>query len=152
QRDSKGQVTIYIDARSFTTTYEYSYGSGKGDLTEVNRPDGGTTRYTYDSTHHRVTQQIVSDDAANHRTTNYAYSSGDLTSSIDPLTATTTYAWSSGLMTEMVEPGARTTLYGYSSRRLTSTIDPSTATTLYAYDAAGNPSTVIEPGARTTQT
>src|SRR5438132_11840662 len=50
QLDSAGQPTVYTDPINRVTTYQYQYGSGKGDLTQITFPDGSNKQFQNDST------------------------------------------------------------------------------------------------------
>src|SRR5207249_1624347 len=91
--DSAGQVTVSSDPLSRVTSFTYSYGSGKGDLTQIQHPDGSLETFQYDGTFHKLTQQ---QDTLNHYFT-YTYSgTGDLLTIKNPLGQVTTATWSAG--------------------------------------------------------
>src|SRR5262249_4700788 len=70
-----GQVSSASDPLNHTTTYSYQYGTGLGDLMQVQYADSGICHYQYDPVFHNVTQIL---DPLNHLTT-YGYNAqGDL--------------------------------------------------------------------------
>ena len=74
------------------TTYQYSYGSGDGDLTQVTYPDGSYATFSYSATYHKLTGER---DTQNYLTTNLYDSHGNLTSTSDTPGQSTSYTWGS---------------------------------------------------------
>jgi YD repeat-containing protein len=155
QRDAHGQIAVYTDALSRSTTYLYDYSaSGKGDLIETIYPDGSTHTAVYDSTYH---EPLSTTDSLGH-TTSYTYNAqGDRITATDALNDTTTLAWSNGLLVSSTNALGYMTTYLYdSARRLTGTIDALGDRTTYTY-AAGTPETnpvmtATDPDGNTTTT
>jgi RHS repeat-associated protein len=159
-RDSAGHVIAYTDGRSFTTDYSYDNTvSGKGDLLEVDYPDGGFWKYQYESQFHKVVRK----DNAEGETTTYAYDTGtgrpgDLTGMTDAVGAPTTYVYfqdaaKKGLLSSVTDPLGLSVTYTYdNNRRQITATDLLSHTTTTAYDNAGNPSTVTDPLGHSTAT
>src|SRR5262249_22829904 len=95
-RDFAGNVTTVTDPFSRTTKYDYSYGSGLGDLTQITFPDGSTQKYQYDGTYHLPTVTI--DPLGNLTSMAYDGGTGELTSILTPTGERTTLTWSGGLL------------------------------------------------------
>lgn len=135
-RDFAGHVTSITDPLNHTTTYDYQYGSGRGDLVQLQYPDGATFQYQYDPVFHHVTQSL---DSLHHLTT-YSYNSnGDLIAVRDPLGQVTTLVWSNGLLQRITDPLGHTSSYQYDNlRRLRVMTDALGNQSLYSYDGAGN--------------
>src|SRR5262249_30748418 len=55
QRDNHEQVLTAVDQLGRTTNYAYVYGTGAGDLTEIDYPDGALYTYAYEQNFHHVT-------------------------------------------------------------------------------------------------
>jgi YD repeat-containing protein len=55
ERDGQEQVIVAVDGLGRPTVYTYQYGTGKGDLVEVDTPDGGVQTYAYEPTFHHLT-------------------------------------------------------------------------------------------------
>jgi RHS repeat-associated protein len=120
QRDAHEQVTTYTDFLGLSTGYTYdNSASGKGDLLEVDYPDGGVVHYAYEQTFHHVTQ--TTDQDSNVTDNTYDPATGDLLSTTvaagTSVAATTLYHWSNGLLTEMIDPVHDTISYTYDAHR-----------------------------------
>jgi RHS repeat-associated protein len=146
QRDEHGQVSVYTDFLGYSTDYHYDYSTnGKGDLLEVDDPDGGVVHYNYEHTFHHVTQTTDQDG----RVTDNSYdpATGDLLSTtVAPGTdaeATTSWVWQDGLVVSTTDAAGDTTDYHYTNRLVDHeqnfSPDNSLASeTFFHYDAAGN--------------
>jgi RHS repeat-associated protein len=147
--DFAGQPLTATDGLGKTTSYNYLYGSGNGNLAQVTNPDGTTEKFSYDSSNNLLT---VTDPRGNITTNSYNGSNEVLTTT-NPLGGVTTNTWASGLLQTTTDPLAHTTSYGYTTARQLKTVtDPLNEVTTYAYDSAGNQITVTDPLGRTTTT
>jgi RHS repeat-associated protein len=145
-RDDHEQVTQYSDFLQQATAYHYDYSaSGKGDLVEVDYPDGGVVSTVYDPTFHQPTEITDQDGVVTDNT--YDPSTGDLlTTTVAPGTAdeaTTTYVWQAGLLQSTTDPAGDVVDYQYTGRLLIGEehygSDGLLASEMsYHHDAAGN--------------
>ncbi len=147
--DSHGQTATITDPISRVTTMAYSYGTGKGDLTQVTFPDGSTNQYAYDSTYHQLTQFT---DTLNHLTTYSLNGTGDATQVKDALGNLVTMTYSSGELLTRKDQRGNTTTFAYDSttRHLTTTTDPAGGVITLTYDSSGNVTTSQDALGRTT--
>jgi RHS repeat-associated protein len=149
QRDQAGQVTVHTDALNRVTTFQYQYGSGKGDLVQTTFPDGSNHQFQYHSTFHHLTR--FQDSRNNVTTFAYDAATGDLLTIRNALNQVTTQTWSNGLLQTVTDPLLRTTSFLYdSARRLQVTINALGGRTTVSYDTAGNVSTLKDALSRVT--
>lgn len=147
-RDSHGSVVQYRDELGRSTNYFYQYGTGKGDLTDIIRPDGSAVHFAYDSTFHNLVQ--YQDSLGRFTTYTLDATTGDVLTMRDALNHVTTYTYflvggvSTGLVHTITDPRNHTTTYNYdvADRHLDSVTDALNHTTSYTYDSAGNIQTV----------
>ncbi len=141
-RDFGEQPTTYTDGLNHVTTMAYLYGTSKGDLVKVTRPDGNTEQYAYESTFQHLTQST--DALGRLNTFTYDATTGDLLTSKDGLGNVTTYTWSNGLEQTVTDPLGHTTTFQWDGthRRLTDTVEATGSRATYSYDGAGNVTSV----------
>jgi RHS repeat-associated protein len=144
-RDSAGNITVYSDALSRTTTYTYN---SSGDLTQIQYPDSSLETFTYDSTYH----EVLTDKNTLSNITTYTYNAyGDLATIKDALSNVTTFTWSSGLLQSVQDANNHITTYTYDGdRRLQTVKDALNNVTTFTYDSAGNVQTVTDALGRVT--
>ncbi len=149
-RDPSEQVNSYTDALGRSTIYQYgknpSDAVGKGDLVQVNYPDGSNNQFQYDSTFHRRT--LYQD--GNQNVTQYGYNTmtADLTTITNAVGSVTREKWydsttlaTNGLLASITDALNRTTSFQYyndGSRRLQIRYDALGGQTSMLYDAVGN--------------
>jgi RHS repeat-associated protein len=144
-RDSAGNITVFTDALSRTTTYTYN---ASGDLTQIQYPDNSLETFTYDSTYHKV----LTDKNTLSNITTFTYNTyGDLATVKDALGDVTTYTWSSGFLQSVQDANNHITTYTYDGdRRLQTIKDALGNVTTFTYDSAGNAQTVTDALGRVT--
>ena len=144
-----GQKTS-TDALNNTTGYTYDY---LGDQTSATTPDGSTTTSTYDHL-----GELTSTADAYGDTTTYTYNhSGQVSQVMNPDTSFTQYSYDqAGRLTGVADyPAApagqgvtatRSESFGYDpDGNQTSVKDWNGDTTSYSYDAAGDPTSTVQP-------
>jgi RHS repeat-associated protein len=123
-------------------TWNYYYDQDLVAVILITDPNGGSTRFSYDSQGNMLTKT----DPLN-RTTTYTYDNlNDVTSIKDPKNVTTTRVFDTAgnLQSESTPVGnqTKTTTYHYDDAThpgdVTSKTDPATKTWTYGYDSAGN--------------
>ena len=137
--DANGQLIKFIDAAGRERTYSYDV---RGQISQVNYPDGTTVKQTYDNA-----GRILTSEDQGGKLSRYGYDAvGNRISVTDALNQTTLYTYDAGRnMLTQTDASGRQTRFEYDLRnQMTKRILPLGMAETFTYDPIGNVLSMVD--------